>query len=130
MNRCVFISDAGMVSKANLETLARDGGERVCDLRASRRANVDFVTFVQHLLDKVCPRARRVHLVFDNPDTRFRVRLEEVLGVTTARRFLRRSAFYYTPRHGSWLNMVKIEIAILNRQCPARRLSTSAAARG
>lgn len=25
--------------------------------------------------------------------------------------------FHYTPRHGSWLNMVEIEFSVLARQC-------------
>jgi len=26
-------------------------------------------------------------------------------------------SFHYTPKHGSWLNMVEIEISILSEQC-------------
>jgi hypothetical protein len=29
--------------------------------------------------------------------------------------------FVYTPRHGSWLNMVEIELSVLVRQCLKRR---------
>lgn len=28
----------------------------------------------------------------------------------------------YTPKHGSWLNMAKIELSILSRQCLDRRI--------
>jgi DDE superfamily endonuclease len=34
----------------------------------------------------------------------------------------RRIEFVYTPVHGSWLNMVEIEISVLVRQCLGRRL--------
>ena len=30
--------------------------------------------------------------------------------------------FVYTPKHGSWLNMVEIELSVLVRQCLKRRL--------
>jgi transposase len=30
--------------------------------------------------------------------------------------------FHYTPKHGSWLNMAEIEIAILERNALSRRL--------
>jgi len=31
--------------------------------------------------------------------------------------------FVYTPVHGSWLNMVEIELSVLVRQCLRRRLA-------
>ena len=38
-----------------------------------------------------------------------------------ARRLVRRVEFVYTPVHGSWLNMVEIELSVLVRQCLKRR---------
>jgi hypothetical protein len=35
----------------------------------------------------------------------------------------RRIEFVYTPVHGSWLNMVEIELSVLVRQCLKRRLA-------
>jgi hypothetical protein len=29
---------------------------------------------------------------------------------------------YYTPKHGSWLNMAEIELSVLSRQCLDRRI--------
>ena len=40
-----------------------------------------------------------------------------------ARRLTRKLEFHYTPKHGSWLNMVEIEFSVLARQCLNRRLS-------
>jgi hypothetical protein len=37
--------------------------------------------------------------------------------------------FHYTPKHGSWLNMAEIEIAILEHQALSRRLGDEAALR-
>ena len=33
-----------------------------------------------------------------------------------------RFVYVHTPKHGSWLNMVEIELAILVRQCLGQRL--------
>jgi hypothetical protein len=88
----------------------------------NRRAKVDFVAFVRHLLEHVYTKARRVHLVLDNLSTHFRVCFEAVLGVRAAQQLLRRVVFHYTPKHASWLNMAEIEIGILDRQCLDRRL--------
>ena len=33
-----------------------------------------------------------------------------------------RFEFHFTPKHGSWLNMAKIELSALARQCLDRRL--------
>ncbi len=30
--------------------------------------------------------------------------------------------WYYTPKHGSWLNMAEAELSVLARQCLARRI--------
>ena len=45
------------------------------------------------------------------------------------RRILQRVEFHFTPKHGSWLNMAEIEIAILERNALSRRLSDEAALR-
>jgi len=43
-----------------------------------------------------------------------------------ARRILDKLAFYYTPKHGSWLNMAEIELSVLTRQCLERRIAEKA----
>jgi DDE superfamily endonuclease len=40
-----------------------------------------------------------------------------------ARSILQRLEFHYTPKHGSWLNMAEIEIAILQRNALSRRVA-------
>lgn len=91
-----------------------------------RRTKQDFVAFIRHLLDKVYPKARRIHLVLDNLNTHFRCVFEEILGMRQAAQLLRRVQFHYTPKHASWLNMAEIEIAALSRQCLDRRLPDEA----
>ena len=97
------------------------GGRRTV-LVTDHRAKVDFVAFVQYLLEQVYATAQRVHLVMDNLNTHFRKCFEDVLGVKSAKALLRRVVFHYTPKHASWLNMAEIEIGILDRQCLDRRL--------
>jgi DDE superfamily endonuclease len=97
------------------------GGRRTVAV-TDHRAKTDFVSFVQHLLEHVYAKARRIHLVMDNLNTHFRKCFEEVLGTRKTRTLLRRVVFHYTPKHASWLNMAEIEIGILDRQCLDRRL--------
>jgi hypothetical protein len=97
------------------------GGRRTVQI-TDHRAKIDFVAFVQYLLEQVYAKARRIHLVLDNLNTHFRRCFEEVLGVKVARQLLRRVVFHYTTKHASWLNMAEIEIGILDRQCLDRRL--------
>ncbi len=35
---------------------------------------------------------------------------------------MKRFAFVYTPKHGSWLNMAEIELNVLTGQCLNRRI--------
>ncbi len=106
----------------NLFVAVEPKGGRRTVMVTDHRAKVDFVAFIEHLLNHVYATARRVHLVLDNLNTHFRVCFEEVLGVAAAQTLLRRVVFHYTPKHGSWLNMAEIEIGILDRQCLDRRL--------
>ena len=39
-----------------------------------------------------------------------------------ARRILKRLEIYYTPKHGSWLNIAEIELNVMTRQCLKRRI--------
>jgi len=43
--------------------------------------------------------------------------LYETFPPQEARRILRKLEFHPTPKHGSWLNQVEIEISVLSRQC-------------
>jgi hypothetical protein len=104
----------------NIFVAVKPRGQRRITQVTARRTKVDFVGFVCRMLRNGYPRARKVHLVLDNLNTHFRESFEEVLGVKSAARLLRRIQFHYTPNHASWLNMAEIEIGILQRQCLAR----------
>ena len=65
----------------------------------------------------------------DNLNTHTPASLYETFPPAEARRILQRLEFHYTPKHGSWLNMAEIEIAILERNALSRRLEDEAALR-
>ncbi|MBG1242417.1 hypothetical protein F8R90_14825 [Nostoc sp. NZL] len=48
--------------------------------------------------------------------------LYEVFEPAEARRIATKLEIHYTPKHGSWLNMVESELSVLVRQCLQRRI--------
>jgi len=130
--RCPLPAVAGQLAKEDYEykragtrnlfvAVEPKAGHREVEVTC-RRTKPDFVAFVQFLALEVYARARKIHLVLDNLNTHFRASFEEVMGLETARVFLSRLEFHYTPKHASWLNMAEIEIGILDRQCTGRRI--------
>ena len=72
-----------------------------------RRTRQDFAHQIRFLVDTVYPDARCIHLVLDNLNTHSAVSLYETFPPAEAKRLLKRLRFHYTPKHGSWLNMVR-----------------------
>jgi hypothetical protein len=95
----------------------------------ARRTMQDYAQVVRWLVDEVYPQAEYIRLVQDNLNTHTPASLYETFSPEEARRILQRVEFHYTPKHGSWLNMAEIEIAILERQALSRRLESEAALR-
>ena len=60
--------------------------------------------------------------VMENLNTHRPAFLHETFPPAEARRIVKRLAFHYTPKHGSWLNMAEIEFSILSRSCLKQRL--------
>lgn len=89
-----------------------------------RKGNVDFAECMRDLVDIHFADADRIRGVMDNLSTHRPGALYKAFPAAEARRILRRIAFHYTPKHGSWLNMAEIEIGIMNRQCLDRRIPT------
>ncbi len=94
-----------------------------------RRTMQDYAKVVRWLVDEVYPHAECIRLVQDNLNTHTPASLYETFPPAEARRILQRVEFHYTPKHGSWLNMAEIEIAILQRHALSRRLPDEAALR-
>jgi DDE superfamily endonuclease len=89
----------------------------------------DYAKIVRWLVDEVYPHAEYIRLVQDNLNTHTPASLYETFPPAEARRILQRLEFHYTPKHGSWLNMAEIEIAILERNALSRRLENETALR-
>ena len=53
----------------------------------------------------------------DNLNTHTPASLYEAFEPEEAKRILDQLELHYTPKHGSWLNMVEIEIGVLTEQC-------------
>jgi len=103
-------------------------GWRHVEVTAQRTMH-DYAKVVRWLVDEVYPQAESIRLVQDNLNTHTPASLYETFPPAEARRIVQRLEFHYTPKHGSWLNMAEIEIAILQRQVLSRRLADEAALR-
>jgi len=78
------------------------------------------------LVDSYYPEAEVIRLVVDNLNTHTPAALYESFPPAEAHRILQRLEFHYTPKHGSWLNMVEVELSVLTGQCLKRRLAEKA----
>ena len=87
-----------------------------------RRTKVDFAHCMKELVDEQFPEAEVLRLVLDNLNTHSPASLYEGFEAAAARRITRKLEFHYTPKHGSWLNMAEVEIAVLSSQCLGRRI--------
>ena len=87
-----------------------------------RRRKLEFADMMRYLLDDLYPEVERIRLVVDNLNTHSPAAFYESFPPEEARRMSKKIEFVYTPKHGSWLNMVEIEISVLVRQCLKRRI--------
>ena len=91
-----------------------------------RRTALDFAEVVRWLVEEVHEEAEKVVLVMDNLNTHKLASLYEAFPPERARRIAEKLEIHHTPKHGSWLNMAEIELAVLARQCLGRRIETKA----
>jgi hypothetical protein len=87
-----------------------------------RRRKQEFALAMRRLAEEHYPRAEKIRVVLDNLSTHTGAAFYESFPAEVARNLARRIEFCYTPVHGSWLNMVEIEISVLVKQCLKRRL--------
>jgi hypothetical protein len=90
-----------------------------------QRTRYDFAEQMQALVDEHFPHAERIRVVLDNLNTHTIAALYEAFPPAEARRLARKLEFHYTPVHGSWLNMVEIELSVLARQCLRHRIGSA-----
>jgi hypothetical protein len=88
----------------------------------ARRTQLDFAARMKELVDCHFPAAEKIRVVVDNLNTHTPAAFYQAFAPAEARRLVCRLEFHYTPKHGSWLNMVEAEMAVLSRQCLERRI--------
>jgi transposase len=86
------------------------------------RRKLEFADMMRYLLEDLYPEVERIRLVVDNLNTHSPAAFYESFPPEEARRLTKKIEFVYTPKHGSWLNMVEIELSVLVRQCLKRRV--------
>ena len=91
-------------------------GRRYVRVRA-RRTAVDWATVIKEVVDDLYPAAERIVLVMDNLNTHPPAALYEAFPPAEAKRLAAKLEIHYTPKHGSWLDMAKLELSVLARQC-------------
>ena len=87
-----------------------------------QRTKLDFASCMKALPDEYFPEAETIKVVLDNLNTHTPAALYEAYKPEEASRISKKLEFHYTPKHGSWLNMVEIEISVLSGQCLDRRI--------
>lgn len=87
-----------------------------------QRKKSDFAHFIKELVTHDYVRANKIQLVLDNLNIHFASSFYETFSKKEADQLLRKIEFYYTPKHGSWLNMAEIEINMMDRECLNRRI--------
>jgi hypothetical protein len=89
---------------------------------STRRTKQDWAHVLRELVDVQFPDAEHIILVMDNLNTHDFSSLYETFEPQEARRLREKLEIHYTPKHGSWLNMAEIELAVLSGQCLDRRI--------
>lgn len=89
-----------------------------------RRTTQDFAYFLRELVDVHFPDALVIRLIADNLNTHSPHALYATFPPEEAHRIARKLEWHYTPVHGSWLNMVEIELGLLKFHSLKQRLAT------
>jgi hypothetical protein len=86
------------------------------------RTRDDWAHCIKDLVDVHYPDAETIVLVVDNLNIHSPASLYVAFAPKEAKRLADKLEIHYTPKHGSWLNMAEIELAILSNQCLDQRL--------
>jgi hypothetical protein len=95
-------------------------GCRYLEVR-KQRTKVDYAEFMDRVSEYYTD-AAVIRVVQDNLNTHNAGSFYERFDPEKARNLKNRFEFHYTPKKGSWLNMVEIELSALARQCLDRRI--------
>lgn len=86
-----------------------------------RRTKIEFACCMRHIVD-LYPEAESIRVVLDNLNTHRPASLYEAFPAEEARAIAKKLEFHYTPKHGSWLNIAEIELAVLFNSCLSKRI--------
>ncbi len=104
---------------AAIEPLTGKRLAMVCD----QRRKTEYAEFMQQLASHF-PNAKKIRLVQDNLNTHNASSFYERFDAQTAFELTNKFEFHYTPKSGSWLNMIETEFSVLARLCLKRRIPT------
>jgi hypothetical protein len=94
-----------------------------------RRRTCEWIDCMQAIVDDYYPDAASIRVVLDNLSTHNPAAFYRFFPPKKAREYLDRFEFYYTPTHGSWLNMAELVWSTLQTQCLNRRIPDAATLR-
>jgi transposase len=80
------------------------------------RTRLDWADQIRRLIDRDYRQAERITLVMDNLNTHSPASLYEAFEPAEARRLIEKLEIVHTPKHGSWLNVAEVELAVLEKQ--------------
>lgn len=100
-------------------------GQRFAQIR-KHRGKADYAAFLDGVIRQHYPGKEKIVLVQDNLNTHRKGAFYEHLPLKRASQLADLLEFHFTPKHGSWLNMVEIEFSALVRQCLKRRIGSMA----
>ena len=86
-----------------------------------RRTKIEFAQCRRHIVQSY-PEAQVIRVVLDNLNTHKAASLYAAFSPEEARAIARKIEFHFTPKHGSWLNIAEIELAVLSNMCLSQRI--------
>jgi hypothetical protein len=95
------------------------GGREV--LVMELRTKIEFAQCRRHIVQSY-PEAQVIRVVLDNLNTHKAASLYAAFSPEEARAIARKIEFHFTPKHGSWLNIAEIELAVLSNMCLSQRI--------
>jgi len=95
-------------------------GKRIVNI-TERKTGKDWALFLEEIARQY-ENADKINLVMDNLRTNKSGSFYEIFLSEKARSLWERFEFFYTQKHGIWLNMVEIELNVLTSQCLKRRM--------
>jgi hypothetical protein len=88
-----------------------------------QRTKREYAIFMKALAARY-PKAKKIRVIQDNLNTHNASSFYETFSAEEAFSLSQRFEFFYTPKSGSWLNLIEIEFSALSKQCLNRRIAT------